>query len=259
MNQKNVNDIVNFIIKTEFEQFKQDFEDEPIPPSQDISSLAIEWLCYYCKEKVSLVNKNAIVNYVDEVMKTKDYETNGWCRIPALLAASYILTEREYYLDNLLKNLACHQSIDREFICKALSIICEIVPFSNEYFQCSVETNLIMHHGLHDISVILLLYSDGEYEVKEKWLSETLEIEELKSNRILNELSSGKSTTNDFFIETLNEIKSYILFAILKHSYSYNSQLDLFENRKVNPKVLIHYNDNHPLNKTKFEFRTNAE
>ena len=258
MNINSLTDIVNFVIATELEQFKQDFDVAPIPASQDISSLAIEWLCFYCKENVSNENKDAIVNFVDKVMQTKDYNTVGWSRILALLAASFALTEKEYLIDDLLNNLACHQSTNREFICKALSIICEVLPFDNEYFQGSVETNLLKHHGLDNISVILLLNSNGEDEAKEKWLKEICENETLKSNKFLVDLLSGKSYEEDFFQETLNEVKSHILFRILKHSYSYNNQTNIFDdNKRVFPKTLNSFQDNHPLDKESFQFKIN--
>lgn len=260
MNKNQVSDIVNFVIATELEQFKQDFDIDPIPFSQDIRSLAIEWLCYYCKENVSDENKDAIVKFVNEIMETNDYNTVGWSRIPALLAASFVLTENEYHINDLLNNLACHQSSNREFICKALSIICEMLPFDNECFQGSVETNLRKHHGLDDISVILLLNSNGEHEAKEKWLKEICENEISKSNVFLTDLLSGKSYKEDFFQKTLNEVKSHILFSMLKHSYSYNNQTNLFsDNKRVFPKTLNLFRDGHPLDKTNFEFKLNQE
>jgi hypothetical protein len=260
MYKKQVTDIVNFIIETELEQFKQDFDIAPIPVSQDIRSLAIEWLCYYCKENVSDENKNAIIKFVNEVIETNDYNTVGWSRIPALLAASFALTENEYHINDLLNNLACQQSSNREFICKALSILCEMLPFDNEYFQSSVEINLRKHHGLDDISVIMLLNSNGEQEAKEKWLKEICEKETFKSNVFLTDLRSGKSYIEDFFQKTLNEVKSHILFSILKHSYSYNNQTDLFNvNKRVFPKTLNLFRDSHPLDKTYFQFKLNQE
>lgn len=258
MNINSLTGIINFVIATELEQFKQDFDVAPIPASQDISSLSIEWLCFYCKENVSNENKDAIVNFVDKVIQSKDYNTFGWSRIPALLAASFALTEKEYLIDNLLKNLDCHQSNDRAFICKALSIICEILPFDNDYFQDSVESNLIKHHFFDNISVILLLNSNGEDEAKEKWLKEICKIESLKSNKLFVALISGKSYEEDFFQKTLNEVKSHILFRIVKHSYSYNSQLNLFDdNKRVFPKTLNSFRDNHSLDKKSFQFKIN--
>lgn len=258
MNLNLTDTIVNFVIATELEQFKQDFNVAPIPATQNISSLAIEWLCFYCKENVSIENKNGIVNFVDHVMQNKDYNTVGWSRIPALLAASYALTKNEYYIKDLLNNLSCHQSSNREFICKALSIICKILPFDNEYFQESVLTNMQKHQGLDNISVILLLNSNGETEAKEQWLKETFESETLKSNTFLSDLLSGKPYKEDFFQKALSEVKSYILFRILKHSYSYNNQTNIFaDNKRVSPKTLNSFHDNHPLDKASFEFKMN--
>jgi len=256
MNKNIISEIVNFVIATELEQFKQDFDVAPIPQSQDISSLAIEWLCFYCKEDILVENRNAIVNFVDEVMQKEDYNTVGWSRIPALLAASFSLTERQYQLDDLFNNLACRQSSNRKFICKSLSIICEILPFDNGYFQGSVETNLKKHYGLDDISVILLLNSKGENEAKENWLKEICESESFKSNNFLADLLAGKSFKEDFFKVTLNEVKSHILFRILKRSYSYNNQLNLFiDNERAVPKTLNPFQDNHPLDRDSFQFK----
>lgn len=42
MNLNLTDTIVNFVIATELEQFKQDFNVAPIPATQNISSLAIE-------------------------------------------------------------------------------------------------------------------------------------------------------------------------------------------------------------------------
>jgi len=260
MNKNQVSDIVNFVIASELEQFKQDFDIAPIPFSQDIRSLAIEWLCYYCQDNVSFENEKAILRFVDEIMEATNYNTIGWCRIPALLAASFALTENEYYIEGLLNNLSCRQSNDRGFICKALSIICEILPFDNEYFQVSVEANLRNHHVMDDISVIMLLNSIGEQEAKEKWLKEICESETFKSNVFLTDLRSGKSYKRDFFQRTLNEVKSHVLFSILKHSYSYNNQTHLFsDNKRVFPKTLNLFRDNHPLDRTDFEFKLNQD
>lgn len=258
MKINSINNIVNFVIATEMEQFKQDFNSAPIPVTRNISSLAIEWLCFYCKENISIENRDAIIKFTHEIMKTKEYNTVGWSRIPALLAASFALTKEEYLLDDLLYNLDCHLSGKREFICKALSIICEIIPFDNEIFQYSVKSNLLKRHGLDDISVILLLNSNGEDEAKEKWLKEICKDENLKLNKFLIDLLSGKSYENGFFRRTLSEVKSYILFRILKHSYSYNNQTNMFDdNKRVFPKTLNSFCDNHPLDQLSFQFKIN--
>ena len=72
--------------------------EEKLIDLQNVLNLMIkcENKCFYCKENVSNVNKDAIVSFVDKVMQTKDYNTVGWSRIPALLAASFALTEKEY-------------------------------------------------------------------------------------------------------------------------------------------------------------------
>ena len=256
MNINSVTDIVNFVISSELEQFKQDYNVEPILKSQDISSLSIEWLCYYCKEQVSNHNKNAIIYFVDEVLKTKDYNYIGWSRIPALLATAFTLTGKEYYLNDLLNNLACHQSSNRGFICQALTVICPTLPFDNEFFQSSVLSNLEKRHGFDEISTILLLNSNGDHDLKEKWLIENLESESLKGNTFLLDWTAGKVYKAEFFQNTLNAIKSHVLFRILKHGYLYNNQYNLFnDNKKVFARTLDVFHDEHPLDTETFEFR----
>ncbi|MBK9557834.1 MAG: hypothetical protein IPO47_18830 [Bacteroidetes bacterium] len=255
MNINSVTDLVNFVISSELEQFKQDYDVEPIPKSQDISSLSIEWLCYYCKEQVANDTKNAIISFVDNVLQTKDYKYIGWRRIPALLATAFTLTGKEYYLNDLLNNLACHQS-SREFICKALTVICPTLPFDNEFFQSSVLSNLEKRHGFYEISTILLLNSNGDHDMKEKWLIENLESEPLKGNTFLSDWTTGKVYKAEFFQNTLNAIKSHVLFRILKHGYLYNNQYNLFnDNKKVFARTLDVFHDEHPLDTETFEFR----
>lgn len=97
-------------------------------------------------------------------------------------------------------------------------------------------------------------------QAKEIWLKKICQDTNLKSNSFLIDLLSGKSHNEDFFKETLNEVKSHILFAILKHSYSYNSQTNLFsDNKRVFPKTLNAFRDNHPLDKESFQFKINAK
>lgn len=255
MSTKEISEIVNFVITTELEQFKQDYELQPIPKSQDISSLSIAWLCFYCKENISIDNREAITSFVATIMQSKTYSTEGWSRIAALQAASFALTENENHLIALLENLSCHQSGDRTFIAKSISIICPLISFGNEYFQGSVEENLRKRHGGDDNGVIMYLNSNGEDDAKQIWLKEISELENFQSNKVLVDLLAGKSVTDDFFKNTFNEIKSHILFRILKHSYSYNNQTRIFDdNKRVFPKTLNSFQENHPLDKETFVF-----
>lgn len=259
MKTKEISQIVNFVIKTELEQFKQDFDLQPIPESQDIGSLSIAWLCYYCKDNIDLANRDDIANFVNLVMNSETYRTEGWSRIPALQAASFALTGHKDHLNDLLKNLSCHQSTNREFITKSLSIICPLIPFENDYFRESVKKNLRLSNGLDEIGVILYLNSDGEHEEKERWLKETFESSFLNRKTIFDDLIERKSITEDFFKDTFNEIKSHILFRILKHSYLYNNQTNIFQEGRVYPKTLNTFYDDHPLDFKTFTFNFNRE
>jgi|JI6StandDraft_1071083.scaffolds.fasta_scaffold01651_7 hypothetical protein len=247
--------IVNFLISTELEQFKQDYDVSPIPKSQDIGSLSIEWLCYYCKEQVSNENKNEILDVVDSILCREDFNFGSWFRIPALLAAAFTLTGKEYYLNDVLVNLACMQSVHRGFICQVLTVICQDLPFDNHYFKSSVLSNLEKRHGFDEISTLLLLNSQGDRIHKKTWIIENLDVLPLTAKNFLSDLLTGKEYNEIFFQHTINSIKSHILFRILKHSYLYNNQPSLFEsNQRVYSRTLNVFNDSHPLDKVIFNF-----
>jgi len=254
MNIKEISEIVNFIISTELEQFKQDYELKPIPESQDIGSLSIAWLCYYCKENIDTTNREAITSFVDLVMRNDRYDIEGCSRISALQAASFALTGNETHLNDLLYHLSCYQSNDRTYITKSLAIICPIIPFNNYFFRYSVEENLKMNYGGDETVVILYLNSYGEFEDKIRWFKEINNFTANDSYRFLDDLIAGKSISEDFFKNTFNEIKSHILFRILKHSYLYNNQTDLFQERRIFPKTLDVFQDDHPLDEITFKF-----
>lgn len=140
-------------------------------------------------------------------MQHKDYNIEDWAKVPALLAASFTLTNNTQHINDLLNNLACHQSANRVFICQALCIICEILPFNNQYFQAAVEKNLKNRYGLDIVSLILLLNSDGNDEEKEKWLDEIRESDISEYNIYFFDFISGKPYTEDFFSKNIKRCK----------------------------------------------------
>lgn len=261
MKLKAVNDIVNFIIETELEQFKQDFDEDLIPNSQDISSLSIAWLCHNCKDNVSQENLKTILNFVDDVMNRENYHHHGWLRIPALQAALFALTGENYYLNDLLQHVSCAQSASRGFIIQCVSIIIELIDFENDCLKESVEFNISHNHGYADESILLLLGTKSGVEETKEWIKSQLELKNTNSTELLkNLLDNNFVIKNDFYKNIFNEVKNHILFRILKHSYSYNGQTNLFDStRKVHPKTLNSFKDNHPLDKTSFRFKFNAE
>lgn len=251
MKKINSNDIINILIAKELKQFEENFKIQPIPYSQDICSLSIAWLCYYCKGIISRKNKNEIIEFIENVLNSKEYDITGWSRIPAILAASYVLTEEELFLNELVNNLDCYQSAEREFIIKCAAVICPIIPSENEYFRDALKLNLIKRHGFADTDVIIYLNSKGEYEEKIKWLKEISEnINE--SSDILSKAISGESISNQFCKETLNEIKSYILFRFIENDIII--QEDLFDFDIESDIILASIEDRHPLIKEIIDF-----
>jgi hypothetical protein len=260
MNKSQINDIVNFVIEKELEQFKKNFNDALIAHSQDISSLSINWLCFYCKDNVSTKNKQDITSYVDEIMNKENYNVHGWMRISALQAAAYILTDDKYYLNPLLNNVACHQSAVRVFILQCVSIIAPSLNFECEHLKKAVEFNIISNYGCADESILLLLSTNGDADFKSDWIRSQLEIKKTNSTELLQKLLDKTSVIeNDFYQTTFNNIKSNILFRILKVSFTLNSQMNLFENEKVQSNTLNSFIDDHPLNRSKFEFKLNQK
>lgn len=260
MNKSQINDIVNFVIETELEQFKKKFDEALIPYSQDISSLSITWLCFYCKDNVSNKNKQDITTYVDEIMNKENYDVYGWMRIAALQSAAYILTADEYYLNPLLGNVACHQSANRVFILQCVSIIAPSLNFESEHLKKAVEFNVISNYGCADESILLLLSTNGDADLKRDWIGNQLEIKKTNSTELLQKLLDKNSVIeNNFYQSIFNKVKSNILFRILKLSFTFNSQLNLFDNKKVQSNTLNSFIDDHPLDKSKFEFKLNQK
>ncbi|MBK6536879.1 MAG: hypothetical protein IPG09_03580 [Ignavibacteria bacterium] len=97
MKKLNSKDIINILIAKELEQFKRNYEIQPIPKLQDLCSLSIAWLCYYYKGKISRENMREISEFAKQVLESEEYNITGWSRIPAILAASYVLTEEEIF------------------------------------------------------------------------------------------------------------------------------------------------------------------
>lgn len=255
MNSSTITEIINYIITSELEQFKTNFEVQPIPESQDICSLAIEWLCYNFKERISTANVKAITGFVHQVMSDKNYNTHGWSRIPALQAAAYCLTQEEYILHSLLENVSCEQATNRAFILQSVSVICPIIPFESEVFRDAVEYNFKVFHGLADIGLIVYLNTNGRSEKKLEWLKEISEWECFKNNKQIAQIISGEYIEINFFKDTLSKIKSHILFSILNYPISYDKQVSLFQERGSSNSKLNLFQDNHPLDKNSFIFK----
>jgi len=211
-------EIINSIINKEFEQFKINFDIQPIPESQDISSLSIAWLCYSFKERISKENQSSIKKFCDDILKSKEYNTKGWSRIPAILAANFVLTNKEKYLNEILKNISCHQSSNRGFIMKSLSIISPLIPSDNEYLRNGTEINLIRNHGYSDTGVIIYMNTNGGIEEKREFLREIIKKLPDSYDEFLNKILKGESVKDDFYNDTLNEVKSYILSEIFNNN-----------------------------------------
>lgn len=260
MNNSQVSEIVNFIIEKELVQFKKDFENALIPYSQDICSLSIAWLCFYCKDSVSNKNKQDILIYVNAIMNKENYNVHGWMRISALQAAAYSLTMDEYYLNNLLVHISCHQSANRVFILRSVSIIAPSLNFENVYLKKAVEFNVISNYACADESIILLLSTNGDVDLKRNWILKQLEIKKTNSTKFLQKLLDENAVIeNDFYHTSINEVMNNILFCILNSSFKFNNQLNLFYNKKVQSKTLNSFFAEHILNKRNFEFKLNPD
>jgi hypothetical protein len=83
--------LINGFIRTELELFKNQFNQPSVPAIQEDRSLAIAWLCYYFKDIVSSENASSIIEFLDEVRFSDNYDIYGWYRIPALQASAFIV------------------------------------------------------------------------------------------------------------------------------------------------------------------------
>jgi len=243
-------EIVNDLISSELEYYKLGYEISPIPLSQDVSSLSIEWLCYYFKNHVSTENSQQILSFVDQKRTNK----SGEFKIAALEACAYIFTGNELYLNSLLTKLSCGRSSDRRFIVQSVAIIAPLIDYNNDYLQDSVEYNIRNNYGFADECILLFLATNPEKDYLKGWLMYQLYQGETNSSSLLrNLLSDGFVLKQQFFRTFFADIKSYILFRILRNSDTYHGQLQLFNDKPERYERISSNKDYHPLDSTILE------
>lgn len=242
--------LINGFIKSELELFKKQFDESPVPEIQDVRSLAIAWVCYYFKGGITEKNVKAIIQFVNEVHKQKNFHTHGWFRIPALQAAAFILTAHTYYANCLIQNIDCDQGWARGFIIESASIICPLLSFNNKLLKRATERNISKSHGLFEENIILYLSTQGSVKEKVKWLGDQIEINKDDYRRkFLNGLkTAGRLNPSDFFISAFNKVKSYVIFRMLNQPFLAEAQPSLFDAVDHSFNRLTDLEANHPLN-----------
>lgn len=241
--------LVNVIIETELELFKQHYSESPILPSQDLRSLAIAWLCFHFSEHISDKNVAAIKDFVWEKICAEDYNYFGWSRLFALKAANAILIGDDV---NLLAHVSCEQLADRHFALKAVSIIAPSLDFENEVLREAVEYNIAHNQGYADESILLLLRTKGSEEDKKEWIKAQLSLKETNSTKLLGKLlTKNACVENGFYLKIFSEIKDYLLFRILGNHYTQGIQTSLWGEAQTE---LTSFQDNNLLNTSEFRF-----
>ena len=245
--------LINGFIKSEFELFKKQFDETPVPKIQDERSLAIAWLCYYFKDSISSEISCDLKNFVDFVGSRESYSTNGWYRISSLQAAVFILSSEIYYANRLIQHLDCGQSWARGFILESVSIICPLLSFNNQYLKIATENNIKYSHALDEENIVLYLSTTGTDEDKINWIENQHRICEKDYHRkFLNGLQiNDRPYQNSFFVRAFNKIKSYVIFKLLCQPILDKSELSLFD--EIDYLQVVSLEKNHPLNDIYFD------
>lgn len=248
--------ILNNLFNKELETFKNHFDESMVSEIQDLRGLSILWLSYYFKNYISQENRINIVRFVDEIHSRENFSFHGWYRIPALQATAFTLTSNEFYANALIRNINCGQSANRSYILKCVSIIAPLLSFENEYLSITTLNNIEFNHGLYFENFLLFLTTNGSNEIKKSWLDNNIEDSEKPHVKefLLKFKNKTESFSSGFFINTFNDIKSYILFKFLNQSVKLKNQQQLF-NEIVNLDEIYESERNHPLNKYYFNFR----
>lgn len=242
--------LINGFIRTELELFKNQFNQPSVPEIQEDRSLAIAWLCYYFKDIVSSENASSIIEFLDEVRFSDNYDIYGWYRIPALQASAFILTSNIYYAKLLIQNISCTQSWAREFIIKSAGIICPLLSFDFYHLKEVTELNIINSHFFCKENILLYLSTNGSLEHKISWFEHQISIvEHDDQKKLLNSIKKeGRFNNSMFFVSAFNRTKSYIIFKMLCHPSLYELQPTLFDNVDIAFNELAELEKIHPLN-----------
>lgn len=247
-------DLINGFIASEIQLFKTEFDEPMIPYVQDQRGLAIAWTSYFFKESISDNNRSEISRIVYEVMQRENYAYHGWLRIPAIQAASFILTNNTYHRDVLLQNIACGQASNRIFIIQCAAILASLLEFDNEVLKKAAEANLKFSHDGFEQSTILFLVSQGNAIEKIGWINQMITKYPFQVEFLKTIMQGYRLYENGFFIRVFNQVKSYFIFKIFGSPQLLSYQPNLFSPTSYDFKSLLKKEKGHPLNDFYIDF-----
>ncbi|MBN2571892.1 MAG: hypothetical protein JXA68_07160 [Ignavibacteriales bacterium] len=253
--------LINGFLYSELNEFKNGYYGDHNFKIQDLRSLSIAWVSYYFKDYIFEEIISSLQNFIDDVKKEKDFDTNGWFKIPALQSSAYIFTSNNSHINSLFSNISCHQSIHRLFIIESLSILCPLLPnyitlsYGSELRNSTIE-NFKHMHFYREENLIFLLSCEGSTEEKIIFFNELINKYGCQKDNLLNTFINNSFYRNSFFLDSFSKSKSYFLFKLLTSPILYEQdQIPLFPDFPENYfDILIEKENNHPLNTSYFDF-----
>ena len=203
------------VLKSEFELWVHNFDQRPIPESQDLRAFFIQWFAVFAPEcfEQSLVKE--ISTFAYETKQHLDFMRSKWYELLPIEVTLYALSSDSSWINIARANLNHHNSGLRMFVLKSLLLVVDRLRFDDPYLLTPITDNLETWHMGSGDTVLFLNMAQGDSETKhiqiKRWLDQVnmspQDREELQA------LSNGEFMPNPF-LHHITQFTRYILLRL---------------------------------------------
>lgn len=206
------------VLKSEFELWVHNFDQRPIPGSQDSRAFFIQWFAVFAPEcfEQSLVQE--ISAFACKTKQHIDFRRRKWYELLPIEVALYALSSDSFWINTARANLNHHNSGLRRFVLKSLLLAAEKLRFDDPYMLGPVSDNLRTWHMGSGETVLFLCMTQADSKMKQIQIKRWLDQVNMSPHdrEELQKLSNGEFMPNPF-LHHVNQFTSYILLRLASH------------------------------------------
>lgn len=202
------------ILKSEFELWVHDFDQRPIPRSQELRAFFIQWFAVFVPECFEQPLVKEISAFAYETKQHVDFRRSKWYELLPIEVALYALSSDSSWINMARANLNHHNSSLRSLVLESLLLVVDKLRFDDPYLLAPVTDNLKWGHMGAGETALFLCMAHGDPEMKQtqikQWLDQVMNPYDGEG---LQQLSNGEYVPNPFLYH-VTQLTCYILLRL---------------------------------------------
>ena len=203
------------VLKSEFELWVHDFDQRPIPRSQELRAFFIQWFAVFVPECFEQLLVKEISAFAYEAKQHVDFRRSKWYELLPVEVALYALSSDSSWINMARANLNHHNSSLRSLVLESLLLVVDRLRFDDPYLLAPVRDNLEWWHMGAEDTAIFLCMAQGDPAMKQTQIKQWLDQVNMSTNarEKLQALSDGEFVPNPF-LHHVTQLTCYILLRL---------------------------------------------